>query len=204
LHACALPDSGAAWEEFMRRYHHVITAAAVRVSRRWGEGTSQEIDDVIQEVYLKLCADRARILIEFRSSQPEAIFGYVKTVATNLAHDFFRRRGSNKRGLGRTTSLEEVAEHGSPSDAERRVALAEVERQLIAATQNENSGRDRAIFWFYYRYGMTAQAISELPGIELNSKGVEGVLHRVTRAIRHRLFNPQEPDAFSRPKESRP
>ena len=46
----------------MRRYHAIIVASALRVSRRWGMGTSEEVDDVVQEIYLKFWADDGRVL----------------------------------------------------------------------------------------------------------------------------------------------
>ena len=195
MEACSLPRSGPAWSEFMRRYHPVITAAAIRVSHRWGAGTTQEIDDVVQEVYLKLCSDNARVLLEFGSVEPAAIFGYLKTISTNVAHDFFRRRSSKKRGQAQTASLAEIAERPASCDIERRLTLSDVDRLLVATTQGEAGDRDRAIFWFYYRFGMTARAIAALPGVSLNPKGVEAVLLRLTKAIRKRMFEKQEMDA---------
>jgi RNA polymerase sigma factor (sigma-70 family) len=193
IQACTTSPIHGAWDEFMRRYHAVITAAAARVSRHWGNGTSDEIDDVVQEIYLKLCADRGRILREFRSSQPDAIFGFLKVVATNTARDFYRQKTADKRGAAQTETLTEVSDRvGWLDDLDRRVTLAELQQLLFARTQNENGIRDRAIFQFYYRDGMTAAAIAQLPGVGLNPKGVEGVLHRLTRAIREAVTNAQE------------
>ncbi len=169
----------------MRRFHPVITSAAIRVSRRWGAGTSTEIDDVVQEVYLKLCLDRERILGTSQVTQQEAVFGYLKVVATNIAHDFFRRRGAAKRGLFQTTVLMDGKELVSlPDDIERKLTLAELDRLLVTVTQTETGRRDRAIFNLYFKQGMTAQAIASLPGVSLTIKGVEAVLHRLTRTIR--------------------
>jgi RNA polymerase sigma-70 factor (ECF subfamily) len=170
----------------MRRYHPVLTAAAIRVSRQWGRGGPDEIDDIVQEIYLRMCADRARILTNFRDPRSEAMFGYLKVVATNVAHDFFRRRSAAKRGAEKTASVEEAADLPAPfQDMNRRLSLVEIDGMLMAQTkQRDNGSRDRAVFRLYYRHGLTAQAIAELPGIGLNSKGVEGVLHRLTKAIR--------------------
>lgn len=177
----------------MRRYHSVLTAAAIRVSRQWGRGGPDEIDDIVQEIYLRMCAEGARILVSFRDPRPEAMFGYLKVVATNIAHDFFRRQSAVKRGAEKTTSVEEAADLPAPfQEMERRLSLMEIDKMLLTQTKEKDNGsRDRAVFRLYYRHGLTAQAISGLPGIGLNSKGVEGVLHRLTKAIRHGFGNPQ-------------
>ena len=179
----------------MRRFHALLTSAAIRVSHRWGTGTAQEIDDIVQEIYLKLCADRARVFAHFKSATPDAVFGYLKVVATNLAHDYFRKRSASKRGAWQTASLDEVRDvAGKSSDIEQQLAIAEVDKLLLSHTQNENGSRDRGIFRLYYQHGMTAQAIAGLPGVGLSQKGVEAVLHRLTKAIRQTLQPKQEND----------
>jgi len=192
LQACALPGSTLAWEEFMRRYHPVLTAAAVRVANRWGERSPGETDDIVQEIYLRLCADRGRILTSFQESRPEAVYGYLKVVATNLARDCYRKRSAAKRSAGLTASLDDVADVPAPgNDIERAFTLAEVDELLIRNTQTDTGTRDRTIFRLYYRQGMTAQAIANMPGSGLTAKGVEGVLHRVTTAIRRSIGKAQ-------------
>ena len=169
----------------MRRYHPVVTAAAVRVCRRWGSGTREEIEDVVQEIYLRICANQGRILMSFRDSRPEAVFGFLKVTSTNIAHDVFRRQSAVKRGGAHTRSIEEVADlPGAAADLDRGLTLAEVESALVAQTQSENGPRDRQVFLLYYRHGMTAEAIAQLPGIDLTTKGVESLLHRLTKLIR--------------------
>ena len=179
----------------MRRYHGVITSAAVRVSRQWGDGSSEEIDDVVQEIYLKLYGERRRIFAPFQATHPDAVFGFIKVVATNAARDFFRSKEAGKRGAAVTEALREVLDQTrAPADLERSVSVNELHRLVVEYTQNENGERDRAIFRLYYREGMTAGAISRLPGVELNQKGVEAVLHRLTKAIREAVSraNPRQ------------
>jgi RNA polymerase sigma-70 factor (ECF subfamily) len=156
------------------------------VSRQWGRGAASEIDDIVQEIYLRLCANQARILTGFRDPRPEAMFGYIKVVATNIAHAVFRHRSAAKRGSGRVVSVTEAADLSGPfADMDRRLSLSEIDEALRVQTENrENGKRDRTVFRLYYRVGLTALAISEMPGIGLNLKGVEGVLHRLTKAIR--------------------
>ena len=176
----------------MRRYHAVLTGAAVRVSNRWGQGSPAEVDDVVQEIYLKFCADGARILTSFHESRPEAVFGYLKVVATNVARDWFRKGLAAKRSVGLTENLDEADNVAAPgNDVERQLTLAEVDELLIRHTQTETGSRDRAIFRLYYKQGMTARAIADLPGTGLSAKGVEGVLHRITALIR-RSINPAQ------------
>lgn len=180
----------------MRRYHSVITAAAIRVSRQWGNGTPDEIDDIVQEIYLKFCAEKCRILREFHATQQEAIFGFIKVIATNTARDVFRKSHAVKRGTVITQQLTEVSEQiGLSTDMDRTVFLSQLRQLLIAVTQSETGDRDRAIFQFRYRDDMTVDAISKMPGIELTPKGVDAVLHRLIKSMREVVNNPQETKA---------
>jgi RNA polymerase sigma-70 factor (ECF subfamily) len=50
----------AAWEEFVRRFHRLIASVVIRTANRIGEASKHVVDDLIQEIYLRLCADNHR------------------------------------------------------------------------------------------------------------------------------------------------
>jgi RNA polymerase sigma-70 factor, ECF subfamily len=166
----------------------------MRTVRRFGESAPELIDDLIQETYLKICANRCRILREFRpQAAEEAIFGLLKTVAFSVAQDHYRGGLAAKRGAGRReTALETYAESAVAGredlpPVEREILLREIDEHLAAVTEPAARGRDRQIFWLYYRHGMTARAIALIPGIGLTQKGVESAIQRLTNYVRARL-----------------
>jgi DNA-directed RNA polymerase specialized sigma24 family protein len=90
---CAGPESNnEAWQEFDLRLRKPISLAIIRVAYLWHEPPGAVVEDLVQETYLKLWADGCRHLRDFAVLHPEAILGYVKTVAANLAHDHFRHQ----------------------------------------------------------------------------------------------------------------
>src|SRR5438132_13891705 len=101
IRACAENGDAAAWDEFVRRFHKLIAGVVLRTASRWGQSLPAEVDDLIQETYLKICADRKRLLSEFTPRHPEAFYGYLKIVTANVVHDHFRALYSHKRGLGK-------------------------------------------------------------------------------------------------------
>jgi RNA polymerase sigma-70 factor (ECF subfamily) len=193
LRACAEVGDGDAWREFISCFDSLIGAVVLKTARRWGEGSSETVSDLIQETYLKLCANRTRMLAEFESRHPDAFYGYIKVVTANVVNDHFRARHSQKRDVTREGSLQELATgledpgFGSPQQIERATLLAEVDAVLLDAARGTDVERDRAVFWLYYRQGMTAQAIAELPDMKLTAKGVESLIRRLTRQVRERL-----------------
>jgi RNA polymerase sigma-70 factor, ECF subfamily len=205
--ACVEAVAPAAWEEFVRRFQPVIAGTVWRIARRFGRNAPETVDDLVQETFLKICANRCRILREFQPQTPDAIFGLLKTVAFSTAQDHFRISLAAKRGAGKSESALElyaasaVAGRDGLPEAERELILREIDEQLTAASEPETRERDRRIFWLYYRHGMTARAIAAIPGIGLAQKGVESAIQRLTKYVRLRLApsNPKGPTGNSAP-----
>jgi RNA polymerase sigma-70 factor (ECF subfamily) len=185
VRACAESHDGAAWHEFVSRFHRPVSLSIIRTARQWGAFPQQVVDDLVQETYLKLCANRCRLLRDFATQHPEAVAGYIKTIAINVARDHFKAAHSQKRGSGGTSQLlenvEPFAENGSlgSKDAmERELLLKEIDHCLEGCLAGPEQERDRLIFWLYYQQGLSARAIADLPTIGLTAKGVESAIFR--------------------------
>lgn len=190
-HCCARTTDPPAWEEFVRRFHPLIARTVARTARRWGAISPQLVEDLVQETYLKLCTKRCRSLSKFQASRGDAIFGFIRTVASNLVNDYFRSLHTMKRGSRQSVSecdASEPAESGASEALDLKILLQQIDRTLERA-----DARDRLIFWHYYREGRSAPAIAALPSICLSTKGVESVLLRLTRLVRERLVPPVAP-----------
>jgi RNA polymerase sigma-70 factor (ECF subfamily) len=185
---CTERPSAAAWREFILRYHGILESTASRVVRRWNN-SGDETDDLVQEIYLKLCANGGRLLLSFRDENPDALFGFLKVVAINTAHDYFRAKTAAKRGGLVTEQIDEChgARAGTNPELDKLLTLKEIDRIMLKHTSAENGPRDRTVFRLYYRHGLTAKEIAQLPGIGLGAKGVETVIRRLTEAIRKEM-----------------
>jgi RNA polymerase sigma-70 factor (ECF subfamily) len=143
-----------------------------------------ETDDLVQDTLLKLCANNFRALHSFDCQHENALFGFLKVVASNVVQDHFRSSHSQKRGSGREEEeLDPACDGHVDVSAERNILIGEIHRCL----ESEASERDCMIFWLYYQQGLTAKAISELPAIGLTVKGVESTLLRLTRLVREKM-----------------
>jgi RNA polymerase sigma-70 factor (ECF subfamily) len=191
--ACIDEGDEAAWEEFVRRFRPVIAGTVMRTARRFGDAAPQLMDDLVQETYLKICANRCRILREFKPQSEESIFGLLKTVAFSVAQDHFRSGLAAKRGAGRQESALDsyvesvVAGREGLPQVEREIFLGQIDDYLAAGGEAVTPERDRQIFWLYYRHGMTARAIASISRIGLTQKGVESAIQRLTNLVRRRL-----------------
>ena len=197
---CAASRSPEAWEEFVRRFHRLIATVILRTAGRLGDASKQTVDDLLQETYLKLCADNFRILRSFEEQHPDAFTGYVKVITANVVRDHFKSAHTQKRGAGQLEQIEEdfvppatQDSAGSPESIERSVLIQELTRHLDSCLAGPDYERNRRIFWLHYRAGLSARAIADLPGIRLSSKGVESILSRLTRDLRQRMAEPHVP-----------
>jgi RNA polymerase sigma-70 factor, ECF subfamily len=198
---CTSEPSAEAWLEFIGRFHAFISTAITKaVVRRFGNASRELVDDLSQEVYLRLCSDNFRALRSFEFHHENSIYGFLKLIAANIAQDYFRSAATSSRGGGgiyeeKAVKTDRVVlEHVFSRDAsfgpEEKILLEEIDTRLKTHAHEPNFERDYAIFWLYYRNGFTAKAIAALPGVKLSAKGVESVLLRLTQWMRVAL-NPK-------------
>ena len=117
--------------------------------------------------------------------------GKMTPLAANSARDFFRTRGTAKRGGGATISLDTpsatiLASLELAQDFDRSLLLASIEALLPA------DRREQIVFRLYYRQGLTAKEISSIPALDLSLKGVESMIFRITKQIRERLHDSEK------------
>src|SRR5437016_932814 len=174
IQAC-LDSDGDAWREFIRRYNAVISLAVLRTANRWGETSKPVLEDLIGDTYLKLCNKQFEILRKFKFRTEHSIFGFLKVIATNVVHDFFRVR---KRETQLTVDLEDLYDcsspdmPGSPHAMQRAVLIRQVET-ILEEIEGPEAERDKAIFWLRYRHDFRANEIAGILGIDLSPKGIE-------------------------------
>jgi RNA polymerase sigma factor (sigma-70 family) len=188
---CLSESSEVVWSEFVRRFLPFITRIVTRALHRSGKFSHELVDDLSQEVLLKLCHDDFRVLRAVARDTENAFLGFLKVVAAHTAQDYFRKAASSTRSAGQALEIDHLSapasSRGASSEPERKVLVEEIESILKTRAHGPNCERDYAIFWLYYRSGLTAKEIAALPGIKLGVKGIESVLLRLTREIKDAL-----------------
>jgi RNA polymerase sigma-70 factor (ECF subfamily) len=189
--ACARSADAAEWDEFVRLCRPLATLVAFRISRQWVNSTSSTaVDDIVQEIFVKLCEQKRRILREFEPRGEDSFLGLLRIVSASVANDYFRRLRSAKRG-GKvvTTPLVEdgtqmpVASGRQSAEMQRSVLFAQLDQKLRSAPEIIGE-RDRSFFWLYYLQGLTAEEIARMFPAGLTAKGVESALRRVSKWLR--------------------
>jgi RNA polymerase sigma-70 factor (ECF subfamily) len=152
------------------------------------------VEDLVQITYLKLWEDNCRLLRDFAIQNPDGILGYLKKVAANAAHDYFRHGRSQSAGGSHThvsTSDVDVEAGKEVSGSQDKIAfqilLNQIDEHLKGDLTAPDQERDRTIFWLYFRQGMSTKEIAALPTIGLGAKGVGSVIERLKSCIRERI-----------------
>jgi len=172
-------------DEFFRTIRPVLFRVSSRVAHQYN--SPGEIEDLVQEISLKLIASSAAILRSLPADSTKAL-AYFSVLAANSARDCFRARAATKRGARTTISLDTsfaniVASLGLAADFDKNLLLTKIEEFLPP------DRREQVVFRLYYRQGLTAMEISSLPALGLSCKGVESMILRITKRIRERLHN---------------
>jgi RNA polymerase sigma-70 factor (ECF subfamily) len=191
---CIGPCDDGAWEEFVARVGRAISLTILRVASLWVRPSRTVVEDLVQVTYLKLWENNCRILRDFAIQNPNGILGYLKKVAANTTHDYFRHRRSQSAGGSQahvSTSDVDVEAgkevHGSQDRIAFQILLNQIDEHLKGHLTGPDQERDRTIFWLYFRQGMSTKEIGSLPTIGLSPKGVGSVIERLKRFIRERM-----------------
>lgn len=174
--------------EFVRRFRPLIAGVIVKRFRRRTQKIPNLslIEDLTQETYVKLSTNNFRPLRTFDFRHENALCGFLKVIATNVVEDYVRSVNADKHGQGREEEVFDqiaYAVPAPPQSVDRKILMDQIKKCL----QEEVNERDYTIFWLYYRQGLTAKAISELPSIQLTVKGVESTLLRLIKLVQAKL-----------------
>jgi RNA polymerase sigma factor (sigma-70 family) len=114
-----------AWEAFVRRYAGLVVAAVRGVAR---EGT--EVEDLVQEVFLRLCRDDFRLLRTYDPARAQ-LSTWVTIIARSTARDAMRRH----RPV--VVPIEAVPEHRLAVDPVEPVRPLKLPEALLSPRQRE-------------------------------------------------------------------
>lgn len=207
MRSCLTTDSDAVWEEFLARYNRFICLAVLRAfcqrgGRRTGSVDVEIVNDLVQEVYLKLFEASRFGTRAFRGATDAAVFVYIGRVAISVVVDHLRRNGARKRGSD-TCSLDDViyGEDGQELTLGDRIAASgptpeevavgtvlreEVEAILARILRGRNASRDRQIADTFIFEGCSVGEIADRIG-DIRESGVKSSVRRTSLRLRGEL-----------------
>jgi len=191
---CCDAGNPAAWNEFVRRFQKPIALAVRRKARKFGSVSVEVVDDLVQEIFLRICADNGKILRNFSPKEQDSIVGYLIVVARNVAHDHFRatlaqRVGGDIRHIDTEDGdLDFLPALLHPTQTvDWRLRMGEIDNALRSLMPEPVTERDYTIFLMYFQQGFTAREIGGIQTFRLTMKGVEASIHRSIKLLREKF-----------------
>ena len=128
-----LAKDGGAWREFVRRFEKPMRRCVRGVGDRYRNvRASDDVDDIMSEVYVGFLADDMQKLRAFDATRGRRLSSWVSLLAIKMAHDHYR----NLRRSAEHVDLDEAADVADPApDAlEQLIEVEERDRlgQLLA------------------------------------------------------------------------
>lgn len=158
-----------AWDAFVTALAPVIYAAVGKKLRPSGHG--EDIDDVVQEVFVKLCRHDFKLLRGFDPERAK-LSTFLTVIATTTAIDHLRRRTAQRSG--RHQPLDEVPEAAlsvAPETPER----VEIPEGLL-------SPRQALVMTLLYDREMEGPEVAEMLGI--SAQTVRSLHHKALVRLR--------------------
>jgi RNA polymerase sigma-70 factor (ECF subfamily) len=167
----------------------------MRTAFLWGTPSTSLVEDLTQATFLKLWEGGRLLLRDFAVRRPEAVLGYLKKIAINATHDYFKQGHSQTSGGDNphvsTSDVDPEAGKEIQGNQEKiafGVFLREIDEHLQSCLTGPDQQRDRMIFWLYFRQGMSTKEIASLPTIRLGAKGVGSVIERLKHSVRDQIL----------------
>lgn len=203
------PTDNVAWEEFVRRFQPTIRSNVIKTFQRKSHEDHDRkpqfpddlIEDLVQDVYKRLIADRNRAFDRFEGEYENSIYQYLAMIAINVVRDHFRQVRAQKRPKV-SYSLDELLEAGDSAllnsavsglDGQPQTGLdprftsEEIDQALRKAATGKNRDRDILIFQLRYYEGLTLEEIAKVTRGKLSAISVGSILNRTARKIRRFL-----------------
>jgi RNA polymerase sigma factor (sigma-70 family) len=185
LHKCTHDGPGrkAAWDQFVQQTVRIIFAAVQRTMNRWPHDLS-EIEDRVQDVYVKLMQDDARLLKTFDPKRA-SLSTWLTLVARSTTRDFMEKRRV------RTTALNEVIDHpiAHTQPAHNEVGLVSCSTHLPLDLLTD---RQRLVLQMLFDEELTVeQAAARL---EVDPQTIRSTKHKALTRLRAALKPAKSPE----------
>jgi DNA-directed RNA polymerase specialized sigma24 family protein len=181
-------DQGEYWEEFLRRYNHILARAVYQAYRRFAPAESfsrAAAADTLQEVYIKLLNDGGYVLRRFQGQTAEQAQAYLACTAIHVTANQLRLA----RALKRQAELIPLQEWLWKGELELQPHLRSeipvelLERELIEILPRiftaPNSQRDILLLLLHLCDGLTAQELAEAGICDLKPSSIANLLNRM-------------------------
>jgi len=183
------------WKEFQNRFHKTIITLVMRVlCNRFRSDCVEQACDLVQEVYLRLIANNARLLRSYKGDTDFSARAFMAGVTVNVVSDHHRSTQADKRRPAEIISIEEARDQGVGLDGEAVemdiasiLSWIDVERLVEFDDDRRNAARNVLIFKLHYVDQLPVADIAKFPVFGLKESAVHLVLQKMRAHLKKRM-----------------
>lgn len=165
-----LDGDGRAWDEFVDRYIRVIYAAVSRLAyNHLKNASSQMVDDLVQDVLVKLLRNDMKLLRNFDPSRAK-LSTWLTIVARSTTLDFLRKKRIPKESLD--DQLKFIPVENPPEPEPPKIDLPE---GLL-------SSRQELVLTMLFDRDMEVQEVAE--ALDIEPQSVRSTKHKAIKKLR--------------------
>jgi RNA polymerase sigma factor (sigma-70 family) len=199
------PSNQQAWTEFHARFHEHIRLTSARECCRKNLNAASLLDDLVQNVYLRLVQKNCKALWDYEGRSDNAIYKYLAVIAHSAVGEYWTRIRAQKR-YAKEVSLE-VPVSGFPDEGEpfrlsdtirnpdpdpddaliRESERQEIEQRLDEILPEKSKDRDKFIFKLHFYKDFSPAQIAEQCGIPLSEKRIGNIITDIKKRLAARL-----------------
>lgn len=197
-----------AWNEFVVRFNRFISVGVLRSlarldSARMHRVDVELVDDLVQDVYLKLFSNARGVLSGFRGETEAAVLVYIGKTAISVVAEYLRQRRSLRRHapvvsldailsgdleIDPSVLARSMASGPSPEQiAIRKVLEREVAELLRWSRTGPHASRNAWVVQSFLFGDKTLAEIAEATGGDMTIDSVKSTLWRTSRKLRHHV-----------------
>ncbi len=210
IHICGHnPKNRAAWTEFYSRFNDRIRLFIYRecknkIHHSRDSKFFQIVQDLVQDVYVKLVSNGAKALKNFKGANENSIYLYLGIIAKNTVRNYVIQEKAQKR-----PSIEKSLDdplypevkqnqlvlhdrlHPHYSNIDEQIMLHDLEDEIIDviddAYPKKNRERNKIIFKLYFCEGFSAENIATQFGYNLSVKRVSNLISDIKSLLQDKL-----------------
>lgn len=163
----AISGHNAAWNTFFHRFRGLILSCAMKVAARSGfHLDSDDLMDVLGEVYLNMVANDFRRLRLYRVDGGCSVATWIGVIATSTAKDHLRKSRRHRLDTAAEGELDRVA---APNSDPEDWMLDRQRRGFVDQALEKLSRRDRDFVELYFAEARSPDDIAEIMGVSVST-----------------------------------
>ena len=163
----ALARDSRAWAEFTRRYENLIVACVIKTLRRYNASfSSDELADIVAEVWVRLLNDDMRKLRMYDPSRGYRLASWLGLITTNCTIDHLRLRPAEHVYVDDLSSFDWIPE--STDQPDRKIQVEE-EASLARRALRQLSSADRQFVISCFHEERPPEILAQELGVTVNT-----------------------------------